>query len=148
MVDNCVRLTFLSVPDNVGIARVVVAAVAGQAGFSLSELEEIKVAVSEAVSNAIIHGYRYRRDGWVDVEAWLEDNRLSVVVRDEGVGIEDIEQARQPSYSTDPERMGLGFVFMETFMDSLQVTSQVGLGTRVEMSKAISMAGELSADAR
>jgi stage II sporulation protein AB (anti-sigma F factor) len=145
---NHFRLGFLSRPENVGLARLAVATLAAQADFSLNDLEEVKVAVSEAVSNAIIHGYRNRPDGWVDVEAWLEAGELRVAVEDHGVGIEDIEAARRPAYSTDPERMGLGFVFMETFMDRLAVSSQPGHGTRVEMVRRAAVQGELSADAR
>lgn len=145
---NHVRLGFLSVADNVGLARLAVACLAGQAQFSLNDLEEVKVAVSEAVSNAIIHGYQNRTDGWVELEAWLDAGDLVIAVEDHGVGIEDIALARQPAFSSDPERMGLGFVFMETFMDSLDVVSQPGQGTRVEMRKRAQVAGEISADAR
>jgi stage II sporulation protein AB (anti-sigma F factor) len=145
---NHFHLGFLSRPENVGLARIAVAALAGQADFSLNDLEEIKVAVSEGVSNAIIHGYRNRPDGWVEVEAWLEAGELRIAIEDRGVGMEDVNLARQAAYSSDPERMGLGFVFMETFMDDLRVTSQPGQGTRVEMLKRARVAGELSADAR
>lgn len=148
MAHNRFRLSILSVGENLGLARVAVAALAGQAHFSLDDLEEVKVAVSEAVSNAIIHGYQSRPDGWIEVEAWLDDGQLGVSVKDQGIGIADIALARQPAYSSDPERMGLGFVFMQTFMDSLEVTSQVGRGTLVEMKKRATVAGELSTDAR
>ncbi len=142
---NRVKLRFLSRADNVGLARISVAALAGQGSFSLPDIEEIKVAVSEAVSNAIIHGYRGQDDGWVEVDMELDQTGLAIVVEDWGVGIEDIEQARQPSYSGDPERMGLGFVFMESFMHGLEVASTFGKGTRVRMRRLIT---EISHDAQ
>lgn len=145
---NRVQLRFLSLADNVGLARVSVAALAGQGHFSLSDIEEIKVAVSEAVSNAIIHGYRRRADGWVQLDLELDDAGLTIVVEDWGVGIEDVERARQPSYSDDPERMGLGFVFMESFMHGLDVESTLGKGTRVQMRRLVTLSGELSRDAQ
>ncbi len=144
--NNMVKMKFLSVPDNVGLARVAIAALAGQAPFSLSEIDEIKVAVSEAVSNAIIHGYKHEPDGWIEMSATLDNQGLSIVIEDFGVGIADIELARQPSFSTDPERMGLGFVFMESFMHEINVESVVGKGTRVEMQRFARIRGELSRD--
>ncbi|SMC06416.1 stage II sporulation protein AB (anti-sigma F factor) [Sulfobacillus thermosulfidooxidans DSM 9293] len=145
---NTMQMRFLSVPDNVGLARVAIAALAGQAPFSLSDIDEIKVAVSEAVSNAIIHGYKGKPDGWVELTGTLDKLGLTIVVEDFGVGIADIEQARQPSFSSDPERMGLGFVFMESFMHGLHVESTVGKGTRVEMQRFATIQGELSRDAQ
>lgn len=143
---NRIVLRFLSIADNVGLARVAVAALAGQARFSLNDIEEIKVAVSEAVSNAIIHGYRGRQDGWVEVRCELDHQGITVAVEDWGIGIEDIAQARQPAYSEDPERMGLGFVFMESFMHGLAVESTPGKGTRVKMHRMMTISGELSRD--
>jgi stage II sporulation protein AB (anti-sigma F factor) len=147
-VNNTMQLRFLSVNDNVGLARVAIAALASQVQFSLSDIDEIKVAVSEAVSNAIIHAYHGQPDGWVEVTGTLDSLGMTVVVEDFGVGIPDIEQARQPSYSSDPERMGLGFVFMESFMHGLRVYSTVGEGTRVEMQRFMTIQGELSRDAQ
>ncbi|AUW93625.1 anti-sigma F factor [Sulfobacillus sp. hq2] len=148
MVTNIIHLRFLSVPENVGLARVAIAALAGQAAFSLNDIDEIKVAVSEAVSNAIIHGYQGRTDGWVELSGTLDAQQITIVVEDFGVGIHDVDQARQASYSTDPERMGLGFVFMESFMHGLTVQSTVGQGTRVEMQRFVTIQGELSRDAQ
>lgn len=144
---NTMQLRFLSVPDNVGLARVAVAQMASQIAFSLSDVEEIKVAVSEAVSNAIIHGYPGRRDGWVEVTCSVDDHGIALAVEDWGVGIRDIAQAREPAFSSDPERMGLGFVFMESFMREVVVQSTVGRGTRVEMQRPVSLSA-LSQDAR
>ncbi len=145
---NRMSLRFISVADNVGLARVAVAALASQASFSLQDIDEIKVAVSEAVSNAIVHGYPKKSDGEIQVTGVLDGVGLTVTIEDWGVGIEDLEQARQPAYSKDPERMGLGFVFMESFMHGLHVESSVGQGTRVEMQRLVTMAGELSRDAQ
>ena len=134
---NQLEMRFLSVAANVGLARLAVAQMAGQAGFSLNDIEEIKVAISEAVSNAMIHGYLNRSEGWILVECKLEGHDLQVAVEDWGTGIADVEQARQPAYSSDPERMGLGFVFMESFMNHVIVRSHVGRGTRVEMMRSV-----------
>ncbi|MDA8064231.1 MAG: anti-sigma F factor [Thermaerobacter sp.] len=128
------RLELASRAENVGVARVAVAAFAGPLGFTLGELEEIKVAVSEAVSNAVLHGY-LGAEGTVRIEAEAAEGALELVVEDQGRGIEDVAQARRPAFSTDPERMGLGFVFMESFSDSLEVSSSPGQGTRVRMRK-------------
>lgn len=145
---NRVKLRFLSRADNVGLARITVAALAGQGSFSLPDIEEIKVAVSEAVSNAIIHGYRGQDDEWVEVDMELDQTGLNIVVEDWGVGIEDVEKAREPAFSEDPERMGLGFVFMESFMHGLEVESALGQGTRVRMRRLVTLSGELSRDAQ
>lgn len=145
---NRVQLRFLSIADNVGLARLAVAAVAGQAQFSLHDIEEIKVAVSEAVSNAVIHAYRGRPDGWIQMDVELDASGITIDVEDWGSGIKDIAQAREPAYSEDPERMGLGFVFMESFMHGFEVESTVGKGTRVHMRRFVTMSGELSRDAQ
>ncbi|MGI6284668.1 anti-sigma F factor [Neomoorella humiferrea] len=135
-VKNSMALEFLSLPENVGLARVAVATFAAQVDMTLNELEEIKVAVSEAVSNAIIHGYRGEPSGIVRVAAERTTTGLVIIVEDKGCGIPDIALAMQPAYSSDPERMGLGFSFMQSFMDELEVTSEVNRGTRVRMFKA------------
>lgn len=128
------ELRLPSRPENVGVARVAVAAFAAQLPFTLSELEEIKVAVSEAVTNAVVHGYGHGR-GVVTIRAGHDGRRLWVEVADSGRGIADIEQARQPAFSTDPERMGMGFAFMEAFMDQVDVESAPGAGTTVRLYK-------------
>ncbi|KKM08892.1 ATPase [Clostridiales bacterium PH28_bin88] len=131
------KLEFPSLPENVGLARVAVASFAAQDDMTLNDLEEIKVATSEAVSNCLIHGYQHRPDGMVRVEVTRYDDSLAIVVEDDGSGIPDVEQATQPTYSTDPERMGLGFVFMKSFMDEVLVESEVNRGTRVTMVRKI-----------
>ncbi|MDD4334777.1 MAG: anti-sigma F factor [Desulfotomaculaceae bacterium] len=133
---NQMRLEFLSIPANVAFARVTVAAFASQLDFTLADLEEIKVAVSEAVGNAIIHGYEHVPDRFVKVYAALTLDTLEMRVEDDGKGIEDIEKALQPAFSTDAERLGLGFVFMQSFMENFRVESTMGRGTTVIMSKS------------
>ncbi|MGQ9824019.1 MAG: anti-sigma F factor [Desulfotomaculales bacterium] len=134
---NQARLEFTSLPANVAFARVAVAAFASQLDFTLNDLEEIKVAVSEAVANAVIHAYENRPEGIIIVEMVITDEVLEIRVEDRGKGIANVKKALEPSYSTDPERMGLGFVFMQSFMDSLRVESSVGKGTIVTMSKKV-----------
>jgi stage II sporulation protein AB (anti-sigma F factor) len=133
---NSVKFEFLSMPENIGFSRVCSAAFASQLDCTLEEVEEVKLAVSEAVSNCIIHGYGNRKDGRVMMELNLyQGNTLELIVEDAGVGIADIQQAMTPSFSTDPERMGLGFALMQSFMDELEVVSEPGRGTRVRMIK-------------
>lgn len=141
IVKNQITLQFLSKGENVGLARVTIAALASQLELTLNDLEEIKVATSEAVSNAIIHGYQNKPDGIVKVTGTLYDDTLVIEVVDEGVGIADIKQAMQPAFSTDPERMGLGFVFMQSFMDEVDVDSRVNSGTKVILRKRIGSTG-------
>lgn len=133
---NRMKLEFLSRSENVGLARVAVAAFASGVDFNLSDLEEIKVAVSEAVSNAIIHGYEGAETGTVLLSAMLSDDSLELVIEDTGKGIMDLEQAMLPGTGSDPERLGLGFVFMRSFMDDVDVWTEVGRGTRVKLSKS------------
>jgi stage II sporulation protein AB (anti-sigma F factor) len=132
---NRVVVEFAAIPENVGVARLLVAMVAAQADFTVAEVDEVKLAVSEAVTNAIVHGYRLVFDRRVHLEVTLENGALVVIVSDSGCGIENIERAMQPAVSSDPDRMGLGFCFMESHMDSLQVESTPGSGTRVTMAK-------------
>lgn len=133
-VRNTMQLEILAVPENVGVARLALGSFASQMDFSLAELDEIKVAVSEAVTNSVVHAYP-DAPGNVLISAAHDDAELVITVRDQGRGIADVAQARQPSFSTDPERMGLGFVFMESFMDELSVESRPGHGTAVTMKK-------------
>lgn len=135
-IKNRIKMAFPSNSENVGIARVTAAAFAAQVDMTLNDIEEIKVAVSEAISNAVIHGYS-EAAGEIEFEMMLSQDRLEFVIVDYGKGIADIALARQPSYSSDPERMGLGFVFMESFMDELSVESEVNKGTTVRMAKNI-----------
>lgn len=138
---NEIRIEFKSVGENVGLSRILVAALASQLDLNVNELEELKVAVSEAVSNAIIHGYGSRPDRKVSLAADLYPDEIHVTVADDGIGIEDIRKAMTPAYSTDPERMGLGFVFMQSFADQVEVTSKPGEGTSVRLVKRIGKDG-------
>jgi len=133
--ENRVIVELAAIPENVGVARLMAAMVAAQADFTVAEVDEVKLAVSEAVTNAIVHGYRGDSRQMVRMEAALEDGELVITVTDSGRGIEDVALAMQPAVTTDPERMGLGFSFMEAHMDQVEVTSQVGQGTRVVMRK-------------
>jgi len=133
-VRNTMQLEIPAVPENVGVARLALGSFASQMNFTLAELDEIKVAVSEAVTNSVVHAYP-EGPGPVVVTAEHDGRELMIRVRDSGKGIADVAQARQPSFSTDPERMGLGFVFMDSFMDQLEVESRPGQGTTVTMRK-------------
>lgn len=139
---NEMETTFLSVPENESFARVVIAAFAVQLSPTISEIADVKTAVSEAVTNAIVHGYEGTR-GMVTLHALIEGNMLTVEVSDNGRGIRDVPQAMEPFFTTHPEqeRSGMGFSVMQTFMDALQVDSQPGHGTRIIMRKRIRSGG-------
>ncbi len=123
---------------NEGFARVAVAAFLTQLNPTLDEIADVKTAVSEAVTNAIIHGYE-SREGKVCLACALEGDTATITVEDKGIGIENIEQALEPFYTTKPEleRSGMGFAFIEAFMDDMQVESVPGTGTKVTMIKKI-----------
>lgn len=135
MANNRVKMEMTSRSENIAFARVAVAAFAAQLDFTLAEIEEIKVAISEAVSNCVIHGYQNRPDETVSIDMSIDDNRLIVSVEDFGVGIEDIEAAMQPAFTTGDERMGLGLVFIHSFMTEMELVSTPGTGTLVRMVK-------------
>ncbi|ACA59736.1 anti-sigma F factor [Candidatus Desulforudis audaxviator] len=132
---NFLRVEFYSLPVNVGLARVTVAAFAAQLNYTVSELDDIKGAVSEAVSNAIIHGYEGAPDRLVKLIAVVRGNELEISVEDGGKGIENLEEALRPGYSSGVERLGLGFSFIRSFMDTLDVQTVPGRGTKVLMTK-------------
>lgn len=134
MPNNHLKLDFPSLPQNVGLARVIVAAFATQLEFTLAEVEEIRVAVSEAVSNCVIHAYP-EMEGMIELKLIIESEDLIIRIKDFGIGIDDVEQAKQATFSTDSERMGLGLVFIESFMDSMEIISGPGLGTTIIMKK-------------
>lgn len=134
MKENYLNISFPSLPDNVSLSRVIAASFAAQLDFTLNELEEIRVATSEAVSNCVIHAYPDHH-GEVRLELMIKDETLMIKVIDEGCGIQDLDLAKTPAYSTDPERMGLGLVFMESFMDEMNIESQLQKGTQVLMVK-------------
>lgn len=136
MFQNEMKLEIPSKSQNESFARVVVAAFASQLDPTIEELSDVKTAVSEAVTNAIIHGYE-NKSGIVVIKCRIDDRKLTVEIIDSGQGIVDVELARQPLYTSKPEleRSGMGFTVMETFMDILQVESVPGEGTRVKMIK-------------
>ena len=133
-----IKLPALSV--NEAIARGIVAVFVSQLDPEINELADIKCTVSEAVTNAIVHGYRYT-DGFVSITACVLEHRVvKIQIKDKGCGIPDVRQARQPLYTTDAagERSGMGFTVMESFMDGLRVTSKEGRGTTVTMYRQLS----------
>lgn len=144
---NKMQLKFLSRSENEIFARNVVAAFALPLNPTLSELSDIKTAVSEAVTNCIVHGYG-NEEGWITIDCEAESNRLHITVSDNGKGIENIEQALTPFFTTLPgeERSGMGFTIMQTFMTEFSVQSKVGAGTTVNMGKSFGARAE--ADAR
>lgn len=142
-VHNEMQVAFWSLPENESFARVVIAAFAVQLSPTVSEIADIKTAVSEAVTNAIVHGYEGTR-GMVTMRAVIDEHQqLTVEIQDTGRGIADIEQAMEPFFTTHPEqeRSGMGFAVMQTFMDDLSVTSKPGEGTTVRMCKKIRSGG-------
>lgn len=136
--ENYMKLEFPSKSCNEAFARAAVGAFAARLDLTVEELADIKTAVSEAVTNSIVHAYPERR-GVVEIRCNISDNTLTVVVKDTGCGIADIEQAMQPMYSTgaEDERSGMGFTVMQSFMDTLHVVSKPGEGTCVTMTKRI-----------
>ena len=131
---NKAHLTIQAKSKNVGLARLTVATFASELDFNLNEIEEIKVAVSEAVTNSIIHGYP-DRDDKIDIKMKIEEDELTVVVTDYGVGISDVEAVLQPSYTTKDQHMGLGLAFIDSFMDDFNLESEINGGTIVTMLK-------------
>ena len=136
--ENYLKLEFPSKSSNEALARSMVGIFASQLDPSMEELGDLKTAVSEAVTNAIVHAYP-DTIGRIAIRCRiLEENRLEIVIRDWGVGIADVEQARQPLYTTGgEERSGMGFTIMESFMDSLSVKSKPGGGTTVVMKRKL-----------
>ena len=142
--ENEMKLEFSSKSVNESFARITVAAFAAQLDPSLEEIADIKTAVSEAVTNCIIHGYE-DKEGKIKIECKLFANSIEIEISDNGKGIEDIEKAKEPLYTSksDLERSGMGFTIMESFMDEVKVESVLGLGTKVTMKKMIKVSDEL-----
>ena len=136
--DNEMKLEFISKSSNEAFARVAVAAFAAQLDPTIEELADIKTAVSEAVTNSIIHGYEDKQ-GLIKVICRIKENKIIIEISDKGKGIEDIEAAKEPLYTTKPnlERSGMGFTIIESFMDSMEIESILGLGTKVTITKTI-----------
>ena len=137
MFDNKMSLEFIAKSENEAFARVAVAAFISQLDPTIDELSDVKTAVSEAVSNAIIHGYENEKDKMIKIETEIIGNEVIIAISDKGKGIDDIKQAMEPLYTSRPdlERSGMGFTVMETFMDELHVESEKGIGTRVVIKK-------------
>ena len=135
---NEFKVIFGSGSENESFARMVISAFAARLDPTLEELADMKTAVSEAVTNSIIHGYG-GRDGDIEMTGRIDGNEVSVEIVDFGVGIEDIPKAMEPMFTTRPDidRSGMGFAFMEAFMDGLEVVSCPGKGTRIRMKKKL-----------
>lgn len=138
MKENNMMIEFDSRSENEGFARVAVAAFVTLLNPTLEEIEDVKTAVSEAVTNSIIHGYGEQVEKII-LKASIKENTIYLQIKDFGCGIEDIEKAMEPMYTTRPdlERSGMGFAFMEAFMDEIHIESEVGKGTTIYMNKKI-----------
>lgn len=136
--ENEMKLEFMAKSKNEAFARIAVAAFAAQLDPTIEELADIKTAVSEAVTNSIIHGYE-EKEGIVKIQCRMFANLLEIEISDEGKGIEDIEKAREPLYTSKPEleRSGMGFTVMESFMDEIEIETKVDFGTKIIMKKMI-----------
>ncbi|ATH92244.1 anti-sigma F factor [Bacillus glycinifermentans] len=137
---NEMNIQFTALSQNESFARVTVAAFIAQLDPTMDELTEIKTVVSEAVTNAIIHGYENSGEGTVYISVTLEDHIVYLTIRDEGIGITDLEEARQPLFTTKPEleRSGMGFTIMENFMDDITIDSSPEMGTTIHLTKHLS----------
>ena len=136
--ENEMKLEFLSKSNNEAFARITVAAFVASLDPTIEEISDIKTAVSEAVTNSIVHGYE-DRIGIINLRCKIIDRDVIIEISDNGKGIENIEMAKQPLYTSKPnlERSGMGFTIMESFMDDLNVESVLGLGTKITMKKTI-----------
>ncbi|MCA0970280.1 anti-sigma F factor [Halobacillus litoralis] len=136
---NEMTIEFLSVSENESLARVAVASFVSQINPTMEELTDIKTVVSEAVTNAIIHGYQEKVDQKVRLMCSIDGGEIEITIQDEGEGIEDVEMAREPLYTSKPEweRSGMGFTIMENFMDHVEITSGPGEGTTIHMKKQL-----------
>lgn len=134
---NEMRVSFSSVSSNESFARVTIAAFIAPLDPTMDELTEIKTVVSEAVTNAIIHGYERAEDALIYLSCSIDDNIVEITIEDDGIGIENIDEAIQPLYTSKPEleRSGMGFTIMENFMDKVEIESALGQGTKVRLVK-------------
>lgn len=136
--ENTMKLEFLSKSENEAFARITVASFASQLDPTIEQISDIKTAVSEAVTNCIIHGYENGK-GIIKLECILNKDSIEITIIDNGKGIKDIEKAKEPLYTTKPEleRSGMGFTIMESFMDELEIESVEQVGTKIKMKKII-----------
>ena len=137
MYENKVKIELQSKSENEGFARVAISAFVAQLDPTVEEITDVKTAISEAVTNAIIHGYDGREDGKIVIEAGIKEKNVFISVMDYGKGIKNINKAMEPLYTSRPdlERSGMGFTVMESFMDTVSVESSLGEGTKVLMTK-------------
>lgn len=137
---NYFEMKLKAISENEAFARNLVAGFAVQLNPTIDEITDIKTAVSEAITNCVVHAYdNAGGDNYISISASITDNKIEIIISDNGVGIGDIEQAKMPFYTTrkDDERSGMGFTLMETFMDSMTIQSKVGAGTVVTLTKYI-----------
>ena len=146
-IKNWMQMEFQAISENEQLARIVVASFITPLNPTLEEMADVKTAVSEAVTNAIIHGYE-EKEGLIYLRCRLNGDLLEVEIEDKGKGIDNIDQAMEPMFTTKPDRdrSGMGFSFMEAFMDELRVESEVGKGTVVYMAKTIAQYDEQTTD--
>ncbi|WP_339076473.1 anti-sigma F factor [Clostridioides difficile] len=139
--NNIMEVKFSAISENESLARVIVASFAAKLDPTVDELVDIKTAVSEAVTNAIIHGYEEDSSKFVFLRCEIEGNTIKIIVEDEGYGIENVEKAMEPLYTSKPEldKSGMGFTVMKSFMDDVEVSSVKDNGTRIEMTKKINV---------
>ncbi|MCR2032767.1 anti-sigma F factor [Anaerofustis stercorihominis] len=139
-VDNFLNVSFKSISENESLARLIISSFVLPLNPTIDELNDIKTSVSEAVTNSIIHAYNNEDNHLITMEAFIKEREVTIKIIDDGVGIKDIDQAKEPLYTSKPEleRSGLGFTIMESFMDELSITSKEGDGTTLIMSKKIS----------
>lgn len=134
---NEINMRFLSKKENIGIIRNMIGTILALKDTTLSFINETKVMVSEAITNAIVHGYQGREDETVELNIKYDDEEISFIILDNGIGIADVELAREPLYSSkkDDERSGLGFTIMEMFCDKFEVFSEEMKGTKIILTK-------------
>ena len=137
--NNQMTLRFLAIAENEAFARMVISAFLVQTNPMLSVISEVRTAVSEAVTNAVVHAYHVQDTGWVEMRATLKEEEILIEIEDAGCGIDDVAQAMTPFYTSQPdqERTGMGFSLMLSFMDRVSVESRPGSGTLVRMSKML-----------
>ncbi|SDH10299.1 stage II sporulation protein AB (anti-sigma F factor) [Alteribacillus persepolensis] len=142
---NEMKLEFSAVSENESFARVSVGAFAAQVDPNMDELTELKTVVSEAVTNSIIHGYNENPNGTITIMVKLDAEMIELTVKDNGIGMEDIDKAKEPLYTSKPEleRSGMGFTIMENFMDEVEVISNPGTGTTVYLKKRLAKSRSL-----
>lgn len=137
--NNVMTLQFSSRSENEALARVAIGSFVSQLDPMMGELMDLKTAVSEAVTNCIIHGYEHDPTGVITITAMIIGEEVELTISDEGRGIEDVELARQPLYTSKPdmERSGMGFTIIENFMDECEIMTELGIGTSIRMRKRI-----------